>query len=129
MKNIIVSVIIPVFNQEKYLGRCLRSLLSQSLGLDSFQIITIDDGSTDHTKEILDTFSSNIKIFSNKKNLGLPASLNIGIKNAKSKYIVRVDSDDYVNFDYFNGPNSELKALNEFILEKNLKYKWIGMKT
>ena len=65
MKNIIVSVIIPVFNQEKYLGRCLRSLLSQSLGLDSFQIITIDDGSTDHTKEILDTFSSNIKIFSN----------------------------------------------------------------
>lgn len=100
MKNIIVSVIIPVFNQEKYLGRCLRSLLSQSLGLDSFQIITIDDGSTDHTKEILDTFSSNIKIFSNKKNLGLPACLNIGIKNAKSKYIVRVDSDDYVNFDY-----------------------------
>ena len=92
-----IYVLLATKNGALYLSEQIESIKKQTIPV---KVLASDDGSTDHTKEILDTFSSNIKIFSNKKNLGLPACLNIGIKNAKSKYIVRVDSDDYVNFDY-----------------------------
>ena len=96
-----ISVIIPVFNREKYLARCLRSLLNQSIQRKDFEIIVINDGSNDKTKQIIDMFKDafmeEIKIIENKRNIGLPASLNVGIKASKGKYIVRVDSDDYVN--------------------------------
>jgi len=98
--NYEISVIIPTFNREKYIGRCMRSLLTQSIGTDNFEIIIIDDGSTDDTQKILNAFKEDIKILENKKNLGLPASLNKGIKACTGKYIVRVDSDDYVNKDF-----------------------------
>ncbi|WP_440935835.1 glycosyltransferase family 2 protein [Candidatus Pelagibacter sp.] len=98
--NYEISVIIPTFNREKYIGRCMRSLLTQSIGTDNFEIIIIDDGSTDDTQKILNAFKEDIKILENKKNLGLPASLNKGIKACTGKYVVRVDSDDYVNKDF-----------------------------
>ena len=101
-KQIKVSVIIPVFNQEKYIGRCLRSILSQSFEESFYEVIVIDDGSSDYSIKILEAFSDKIKIIKHKKNLGLPSALNSGIKNARGKYIVRLDSDDYVNFDYLN---------------------------
>ena len=103
-----VSVIVPVYNQQKYIGRCMRSLITQSIGTDNFEIIIIDDGSTDDTKKILNTFKNEFKILENGKNLGLPASLNKGIKACTGKYVVRVDSDDYVNKDF-------LKILHLFI--------------
>ena len=103
-----VSVIVPSFNREIYLGRCIRSLVSQSMNIEDFEIIVIDDGSTDDTKKILNAFKDDIKVISNNKNLGLPASLNIGIKESLGKYIVRVDSDDYVNKEF-------LKILHLFI--------------
>ena len=99
--SIKISVIIPVFNREKYIARCLRSLLNQSIPRNEYELIVINDGSKDKTKEVLDFFKDGfkeeIKIIENEKNLGLPASLNIGISSSKGKYIVRVDSDDYVN--------------------------------
>lgn len=99
--SIKISVIIPVFNREKYIARCLRSLLNQSMDRKDYELIVINDGSKDKTKEVLDmfkdTFKEEIKIIENKKNLGLPATLNAGIKVSEGKYIVRVDSDDYVN--------------------------------
>ena len=99
--NIKISVIIPVFNREKYIARCLRSLLNQSMARKDYELIVINDGSEDKTKEVLDmfkdAFKEEIKIVENEKNLGLPATLNAGIKVSKGKYIVRVDSDDYVN--------------------------------
>ena len=98
--NIEISIIIPVYNREKYIGRCLRSLLTQSFGVKNFEIIVIDDGSTDDTKKILNAFKEDIKIIKNEENIGLPASLNKGIKASRGKYIVRVDSDDYVNKDF-----------------------------
>lgn len=98
--NIEISIIIPVYNREKYIGRCLRSLLTQSFGVKNFEIIVIDDGSTDDTKKILNAFKEDIKIIKNEENRGLPASLNKGIKASRGKYIVRVDSDDYVNKDF-----------------------------
>ena len=97
-----VSVIIPVFNQELYIGRCLRSLFDQSLEKDKYEIIVIDDGSKDKTKQILKSFGNQIKILTNNTNRGLPYSLNKGIKAAKGRFIVRVDSDDYVNREFLN---------------------------
>ena len=60
--NLEISLIIPVFNREKYIGRCLRSLLTQSMGLENFEMIVINDGSTDDTKKILNAFKEDIKI-------------------------------------------------------------------
>lgn len=96
-----ISIIIPVFNREKYIARCLRSLLNQSIERKNYELIIINDGSNDKTQQILeffkDAFKEEIKIIVNEKNIGLPASLNLGIKASIGKYIVRVDSDDYVN--------------------------------
>ncbi len=101
MKNKLkISVVVPIFNREKYIGRCIRSLMNQSIERNFFEIITIDDASTDASSKILKSYSDEIKIYTNKKNKGLSASLNLGIKKANGKYIVRVDSDDYVNKDF-----------------------------
>ena len=101
-----LSVIIPTFNQDVYIGRCLRSLLLQTINHKDYEIIVINDGSTDKTAYALSLFSnpdhSTIRVINNKKNIGLPASLNLGIKNSLSEYIVRVDSDDYVNKNFLN---------------------------
>ncbi len=93
----LVSVIVAVFNQEKFIGRCLRSLLHQTLPHEAYEIIVINDASTDRTPYALELFHKAIRVIHNEKNMGLPASLNKGIREAKSDYIIRVDSDDYVN--------------------------------
>tara|TARA_B100001758_G_C18171784_1_gene484672 strand:+ start:166 stop:780 length:615 start_codon:yes stop_codon:yes gene_type:complete len=109
-----ISVIIPVYNRERYIGRCLRSLLNQTIDRDFYEIITINDGSTDQTDKILKSFIDEIKIYSKKKNSGLSKALNYGLRKAKGKFIVRVDSDDYVNKEF-------LKVLYLF-LDSNSKY-------
>lgn len=100
MKDIKISVIVPVYNREKFIGRCLRSLISQSIGINNFEIILVDDGSTDSSNKIYQAFSDEIRVIKHKKNLGLPTSLNTGIKKAKGRFLVRVDSDDYVNSEF-----------------------------
>jgi len=100
MSNPEISVIIPVFNHEKFIGRALRSILDQSIDRNKFEIIVINDCSNDTSKTIISKFSENIKYLENKKNMGLPYSLNEGIKKAKGQYMVRLDSDDYVNKKY-----------------------------
>ncbi|MBE2205458.1 MAG: glycosyltransferase family 2 protein [Chthoniobacterales bacterium] len=92
-----VSVIVPVFNHEKYIGRCLRSLMAQDYPREDFEIIVIDDGSSDRTPFALELFQEEITLIKNESNRGLPASLNRGIHAANAPYVVRVDSDDYVN--------------------------------
>lgn len=101
-----VSVIVAVYNQERFIGRCLRSLLHQTLQHTDYEVIVVDDGSTDRTAYALnlftDRFDAPIKIITNESNLGLPASLNRGIQVAQAKYVVRVDSDDFVNANFIN---------------------------
>lgn len=96
-----ISVIIPVFNQALFISRCLRSLQAQTLKKQLFEVILINDGSTDHFNEEIKSFLKdshlNLKVLENKKNEGLPFSANKGISQSNSKYIVRVDADDYVN--------------------------------
>ena len=101
-KEIKISIIVATLNNSKFLARCLRSLISQSYEFNKYEIIVINDGSTDNTNEILNIFQEDIVIIDNKKNLGLPTALNKGIKKSKYPYIVRVDSDDYVNFNFLN---------------------------
>tara|TARA_Y100000310_G_scaffold141695_1_gene141153 strand:+ start:69 stop:722 length:654 start_codon:yes stop_codon:yes gene_type:complete len=111
MKTPLVSVIIPVYNQEKWIGRCIRSLLNQSMNRDEYELVVIDDGSEDRTDYALELFKEEIELIRIEKNEGLPVALNRGIKISRANYIVRVDADDFVN-EYF------LYLLNEF-LEQN----------
>lgn len=97
-----ISIIIPAYNQEKYIGRCLRSSINQTMSRDDYEIIVINDGSTDRTEYALDLFQDEITLINNADNCGLPASLNKGIRAAKGHFIVRIDADDYVHQEYLN---------------------------
>ena len=99
-----ISVIICNYNHEKWLERTIRSLLQQQyIEQNEYEIIIVDDKSTDHSKEVLKKFKNfnNIKIIYNKKNIGLPSSINKAIKSSFGRYIVRVDSDDYVSKNFY----------------------------
>src|SRR5262249_10581873 len=98
----IVSTLIPVHNQETFVGRCLRSILNQTLSRDDYEVIVVNDGSTDNTGIALKAFGDEITVINNSQRLGLPASLNRGVRVAKGRFIVRLDSDDYVHKEYLN---------------------------
>jgi len=95
-----ISVIVTNFNYDKWLRRCLRSLLNQNF--TDYEIIVVDDLSTDNSRNILLEYEnhSNLKIIFNKVNMGVGASSTIGAKLAKGKHLVRVDADDYVHQDF-----------------------------
>ncbi len=97
-----VSIIVAAYNQERFIGRCLRSLLHQTIPHGDYEIIVINDGSTDRTAYALELFHDAIHTITNETNLGLPESLNLGIHAAHAPYVVRVDSDDYVNNNFLN---------------------------
>ncbi len=100
MRSVQVSIIVPAYNAELYIGRCLRSLLKQTLDVDNYEIIVINDCSTDNTKQVISPFIGDINYLENNRKLGLPQTLNTGIKNAKGQFIIRVDADDYVHWDF-----------------------------
>ena len=110
----VVTVLIPIHNHGKYIGRCLRSLISQKLDRRYFEIIIIDDASTDNSKSIINIFKEDIIYIKNKKCLGLPSSLNVGIQKIKTPFFVRVDSDDYVN-ENFLGYLSNFIEFNKYM--------------
>lgn len=90
------SFVVPVYNTEKYLKKCLDSLEKQTF--KDFEIIVVNDGSTDNSMEILSKYEKkydNIKII-NQKNQGLSMARNNGVKKVRGKYLLFVDSDDYV---------------------------------
>lgn len=97
-----VSIVVPVYNTEKYLERCLDSLVYQTL--KDIEIIVVNDGSKDNSKNIIEKYVKSYpkKVFSyDKENGGLSDARNYGIKKCNSKYIGFVDSDDYVDLDMF----------------------------
>ena len=112
MRSVQISVILPVHNCEKYIGRCIRSLLKQTLNDSEYEIIVINDCSNDNSKDAIKPFIGDIRLFNNNKQLGLPATLNIGIKQAKGQFIVRVDADDYVHWDYLKILSMHLQLNN-----------------
>ena len=92
-----VSIIIINNNREKFIERCLRSCIDQILFNKNFEVIFVDDGSSDSSWEISRKFKTDIKSFRLKKNMGISYASNYAISKAKGKYIMRVDSDDYIN--------------------------------
>ena len=97
-----LSIIVPVYNVEKLLPRCLDSLINQTLTED-YEIILINDGSTDCSYEVMREYAkknTNIRIF-NKENGGQGSARNIGIQEAIGEYLAFVDSDDYVEINMF----------------------------
>lgn len=95
-----ISVVIANYNYGGYLGRCLRSVLSQSIDAKSYEVIVVDDASTDDSMAILESYGTEIRLIKNERNMGLGYTANIGIRSARSRYVVRVDSDDYVHSDF-----------------------------
>lgn len=94
-----ISVIVPVYNVEKYLPRCMNSILNQTL--DDIEIIMIDDGSPDNCPELCNEYAkrdSRVKVV-HQKNQGLGLARNTGLENATGKYVTFVDSDDYIAYE------------------------------
>ncbi len=90
-----VSVVMPVYNAQKYIDGAIESILSQTF--KHFEFIIVNDASTDDTLSICEKYAKKdprIKIITNKKNLNIGDSLNIGIKSARADYIARMDGDD-----------------------------------
>src|SRR5215212_6006850 len=87
-------------NEGKYIERALRSVVTQTIPRESYGVHVIDDGSTDTTARIVTEFGEGVELLSNDKRLGLPASLNRGIRAAHARFVVRVDADDYVHHDF-----------------------------
>ena len=96
----IVSIIVPVFNSEKYIEKCLKSLLAQTY--KDLEILVIDDGSKDNSSDVvrqLQLDDQRIKLIC-QENQGVSSARNKGIEMSKGQYIVFVDSDDYVESNY-----------------------------
>ena len=91
------SVIITNYNNKPYLGRAIRSCLKQSLDPSRYEIIVVDDASTDKSKDVLAGFKDKIKAILLDKNVGVAEASNVGIREAVGRFIIRVDSDDYIN--------------------------------
>lgn len=106
-----VSVIIPVYNVEKYLERCLDSLLNQKF--KDYELIIVNDGSPDNSQDIIDRYvkkyPKKIRAFK-KENGGISTARNLGLKNTKSKYVTFVDSDDYVHENYLKSMYDKISS-------------------
>ena len=99
MKNILISVIIPIYNSEEYLEKLLSSL--REMINEKIQVILVNDGSTDNSKNIINRYNDIFKVIHLKKNHGVSYARNYGLKYATGKYITFVDSDDSISKDYF----------------------------
>lgn len=96
--SILISIVIPAYNAEKYIQQCIISLARQDLPQDNYEILVVNDGSTDSTLSILKRLSKeypNIHILTTK-NQGVSAARNLGIKTAQGKTLLFVDADDYM---------------------------------
>ena len=92
-KNPKVTVFIPVFNREHYIGDAIESILAQTFS--DFEILLVDDGSTDSSTEKIRSFSDpRIRLVCNEKNLGIPKTRNKGVELARGQYMAMLDSDD-----------------------------------
>jgi len=95
--HILLSVVIPVYNVEKYLSECLDSIFDPAVDASLYEVIAVDDGSTDNSPAILEAYKKheNFRVL-NQDNQGASVARNVGIKQARGKYIFFIDSDDYL---------------------------------
>lgn len=109
--NIMISVVIPVYNVKKFLPRCVESVIKQTY--QDIQIILVDDGSTDSSGKICDKYarSDNRIVVVHKKNGGLSSARNAGMKHCKGKYTTFLDADDWFSSDYIEECAKELNGM------------------
>ncbi len=106
-----VSIIITTYNYDRYVERAIRSALNQSLPKNAFEVIVVNDCSTDNTIEVLKNYENELRIYHLEKNVGLSAARNFGIKKAKGQFVVFLDADDYIH--------SDLVYIQKMFLELN----------
>lgn len=121
-KQIMITVIIPVYNIEDYITRCIESILNQSF--KNFELLLINDGSTDGSGSICDKFAnrdSRVKVF-HQENKGVSAARNVGIQKARGKWIAFVDGDDWIEensleklIDSYPSSNLDILVAKSFI--------------
>ena len=97
-----ISVIIPVYNAEPYLNRCIDSVLASAYS--DFEIILVNDGSTDRSPDICRAYAENdIRVvFLSQENRGVSSARNLGLEAARGEWIVFLDSDDFITDDYLS---------------------------
>lgn len=119
--NELITIVVPIYNVEKYLKQCLESLISQTY--KNIEIILINDGSTDGSKKICEEFTKKDTriIVINQKNSGLSAARNTGIDNAMGKYITFVDADDYVSNYYIEKLYNAIKKQKSQIAQCDIQ--------
>ena len=122
-----ISVIVPVYNVDRYLSRCLDSLINQSFG--DYEILLINDGSTDNSLEICQRyqqFNPNlIKVYS-KSNGGLSDARNYGLDKCDSDFVVFVDSDDWIDLNMLNHMYSRATTTNADLVVCDMEYHFEG---
>jgi glycosyltransferase involved in cell wall biosynthesis len=91
------SIIITCYNRENRIARAMRSALSQHFPRDQFEVIVVDDASTDHSREIIMDLHEEVLPIFHEKNMGLPAARNSGIRKAHGRFVLHLDSDDYLH--------------------------------
>lgn len=108
-----ISIIVPVYNTEKYIGDCIESILKQTE--EDFELLLIDDGSKDQSGEICDRYATKDKRINviHKQNGGVSSARNLGLDKAKGEMIFFIDSDDTVGPDYLK--NLEILSDEEFV--------------
>lgn len=100
-KRVKLSIIIPVYNAEKFLDKCIKSVQTQTL--QDFELILVNDGSKDNSLEICEKYSQEDEriIVFNQENSGQSKARNVGLENANGEYVAFLDSDDWVDSDYY----------------------------
>ena len=112
-----ISVLLPVYNSEKTLEKCLSSILFSSHS--NFELVLVNDGSNDSSKDIIYSFKDERIKYFEKTNSGLIDSLNFGVKNCSSEIIMRIDADDYIKPEKIALQLKELKSSNSVLIGTN----------
>jgi len=115
-----ISVILCVYNEERFINKAIESILNQSL--NDFELIVVNDGSTDSTLDIINSYNDNRIRLINQKNIGLGASRNKAMKLARGEYVAFLDGDDWFRSDALEIAYSEAKSQNTDITIFQIKY-------
>jgi len=125
MEDIVLSIVVPIYNVEKYLDKCLDAFVRQNL--KNTEIILVNDGSTDNTQSIIDIYVNKYPdLFKSfiKENGGLADARNYGVEKAKGKYITFIDPDDYVDDNYFNTLLKDAVDGDLDLVVADMRYVW-----
>lgn len=126
-RNWLVSVILPAYNAEKYISQAIESVLIQNYR--HFELVIINDGSTDRTEEIIESYKDEHIRYFKQSNRGLAATHNEGIRQARGEFLIKVDADDFIAVDFigrhlnefYNHRDADLVYCDDYLVEEDSK--------